>query len=255
MRFTISLTGNSAGEQIMETSQLVIGEWTHVAVTLLGNTGTLYVNGAAVDSRPITIDPSAFNPINNYLGKSQYNDALFDGLIDDFRVYNRGLLASEVAALAVPPPAVIVPDPSFAGWAAAVAFPPGQSGPNADAEGDGVCNFFEYLVGSDPLLAGPNLLPQGEIRSGVVLGGAAVPTKNYLSFQVRVRKNRPGVTLAAEAASTIEGLEAPGATAHAIQAGAPVSDGSYEIFTYYYDVAIEDSPAGAGFMRFRGNLN
>ncbi|MES2572864.1 MAG: LamG-like jellyroll fold domain-containing protein, partial [Verrucomicrobiota bacterium] len=62
LRFTISVNAQ-AGEQILETSQLVVGEWTHVAVTLVGNTGTLYVNGAAVDSRPIMLDPASFSPI------------------------------------------------------------------------------------------------------------------------------------------------------------------------------------------------
>ena len=69
-----------------------------------------------------------------------------------------------------------------------------------------------------------------------------------------MRKNRPGVTLIPEAAATPGGLALPAAATHAIQAGAPVSDGSYEVFTYYYDTAIEDAPAG-GFMRLRATLN
>ncbi|MEO7319791.1 MAG: LamG-like jellyroll fold domain-containing protein [Chthoniobacteraceae bacterium] len=254
MRFTISINGNAAGaEQILETSPLVIGEWTHVAVTLVGNTGTLYVNGAAVDSRTITIDPAAFNPINNYLGKAQFPDPLFNGLIDDFRVYNRGLAAVEISALAIPPAAIIVPDPSFAAWAAAITFPGGQSGPDADAERDGISNFFEYLFGSDPLTAGPSLLPQLQVRTGASLGGAAIPGKTYLSFQARVRKNRPGVTLSPQAGAAISDLALPAAATHAIQSGSPVSDGNYEIFTYYYDTPIEDVPAG--FLRFRAVLN
>ena len=257
MRFTISISGNSAAsEQILETAPPPVGEWTHVAVTLTGNTGTLYVNGAAVDSRTITIHPSAFNPVNNYLGKAQFaTDPLFNGLIDDFRVYGRGLSAAEISALAVPPAPTLVPDPSFAAWAAGIAFPGGQSGAAADPDGDGIANFFEWLFGSDPLVVGTNLLPQVQVRSGTALGGAANPAKTYLSFQARVRKNRPGVTLIPEAASTLGGLALPAAATHAIPTGPPVSDGSYEIFTYYYDTAIEDSPAGAGFMRFRATLN
>jgi hypothetical protein len=39
----------------------------------------------------------------NYIGKSQWNDPYFDGLIDDFRIYNRALSASEIYELADPP--------------------------------------------------------------------------------------------------------------------------------------------------------
>ncbi len=100
LRFTISINGNSAGsEQILETSPLVIGEWTHLAITLVGNTGTIHVNGAAAASGAITVDPAALNSVNNYLGKAQFAaDPLFNGLIDDFRIYNRGLAAPEIAA-------------------------------------------------------------------------------------------------------------------------------------------------------------
>ena len=256
VRFTISINGNGAGnEQVLDAAPLPVGEWTHLAVTLVGNTGTLYVNGAAAASGPITIDPAAFNPVNNYLGKAQFAaDPLFNGLIDDFRVYNRGLAAAEIAALASPPAATLVADPSFAAWVAGLTFPGGQSGATDDPDGDGVPNFYEYLLGSNPLTAGPSLLPQFQVRTGAALGGAAVVGKNYLSFQARVRKNRPGVTLIPEAAATLGGLALPAAATHAIQAGAPVSDGTYEVFTYYYDTAIEDAPTG-GFMRLRATLN
>lgn len=249
------LNSAGTGQVLVAPSALPVGEWTHVAVTLTGSTGTLYVNGAAVTSGPITLHPSAIAQTANYLGKSQYPaDPLFNGTIDDFRIYSRGLAAAEIASLASPPAATLVPDPSFAAWAAGLTFPGGQSGATDDPDGDGVLNFYEYLLGSNPLTAGPSLLPQFQVRTGAALGGAAVVGKNYLSFQARVRKNRPGVTLIPEAAPTLGGLALPAAATHAIQTGAPVNDGSYEIFTYYYDTAIEDAPAG-GFMRLRATLN
>lgn len=248
LRFAIKNSGN---EQIVETAVLPVGEWTHVAVTLIGNTGTLYVNGAAVDSRPITIDPSAFAPIHNYLGKSQFNsDPLFTGSIDDFRVYNRGLSPSEIAALAVPPAATIVPDPSFEGWAAGFAIPTGQAGPQDDPDRDGVLNLLEYLSGSHPLVASADAMPQIRMMSAAELGlGDSGAT--YLTLQARVRKQRPGITLVPEAAASVEGLATPEAASHARQALPPLSDGEFEIFTYYYDVALEDSPRGMGVIRLR----
>jgi hypothetical protein len=97
MRFAIT---NSGGEQVINTSTLTANQWVHVAVTLKGATGTLYVNGSpAAFNTAITIRPADFNPVRNYIGQSQWPDPLFNGLIDDFRIYNRALSASEIAAV------------------------------------------------------------------------------------------------------------------------------------------------------------
>jgi hypothetical protein len=92
----------NGSEQFVEAPGLAAGTWTHVAVTLSGNTATLYVNGSAVASNPaVTINPSDFKPGANFIGKSQWaGDALFNGRIDEFRVYNHALAAGAVAALA-----------------------------------------------------------------------------------------------------------------------------------------------------------
>jgi hypothetical protein len=98
LRFTIK---SGSGEQIVQTaSQLTSGQWVHLAVTLGGNTATLYVNGtAAATNTSVTINPSDFNPAYNYIGDSQFiSDPLFNGRIDDFRIYNFALTAGQVAA-------------------------------------------------------------------------------------------------------------------------------------------------------------
>ena len=251
LRFTITTNGNSAAaEQRLEAPPLPIGEWSHVAVTLIGTTGTLYVNGATVATGTITLDPSSVAPTKNYLGKSQFTgDAMFNGMIDDFRIYNRGLSASEVKSLAVPVDAVIVPGGTYEAWAAGIPFPEGQSGGDADPDGDGVNNLMEYVLGSAPLTPGAEGLPNARIRTAAELGESAVAGKTYLSFSMRVRKVRPGVTLTPEASDTIEGLALPVAASQAIQAGPPVADGDYETYTWFYPVAIEDAPTG--FMRLR----
>lgn len=251
-RFAIK---NGGAEQTLDISPLPVGEWVHVAVTLGANSGKLYVNGALASTAAITITPANFNPTLNYLGKSQYPaDPLFNGTIDDFRIYNRVLSAAEVAALAMPNFGIasggIVPATiPFVSWAFQYSFPNGQSGINADPDGDGISNLLEYLFDTNPLTPNSNLLPKGEMKLGSAIGLAGSPNKHYLSFQARVRKDRSGVTLVPQAAATIAGLSAPGAAANVIQAGAPVSDGAFDVFTYYCATAMEDSPEGKAFMR------
>ncbi len=101
LRFVISTTSYSS-EQRLETTQLATGQWVHVAVTLDGNVGRLYVGGVQRDtSSSITINPSDFNPTINYIGDSQWSpDPLFNGRVDDFRIYNYALSAADIATLA-----------------------------------------------------------------------------------------------------------------------------------------------------------
>lgn len=98
LRFAIK---NGGSEQIVETAtQLAAGTWVHVAVTLNGNTGTLYVNGTpAATSNSITINPSDFQPAVNYIGKSQWPDPLFDGMLDDVFVAGRALSGAQISEL------------------------------------------------------------------------------------------------------------------------------------------------------------
>jgi hypothetical protein len=98
MRFAIT-TGGGNAEQILETTALPAGEWVHLAVTLGGNTGILYVNGEPRVAGQILLDPSDISPVNNYIGKSQWPDPLLNGLIDDFRIYDFALDMSQVADL------------------------------------------------------------------------------------------------------------------------------------------------------------
>ena len=95
MRFAFN---NGKGEQVADAPSPPIGTWVHVAVTLSGDTSTLYVNSSPVATKVAAINPTGFDfrPVNNYIGKSQFADPLFNGRIDDFRIYSYPLTASQV---------------------------------------------------------------------------------------------------------------------------------------------------------------
>lgn len=64
----------------------------HSAFTPQGSNGTmtLYVNGARVGTAGVhpDIDIRTFADVNNWLGRSQWPDPLFDGSYDEFRIYH-----------------------------------------------------------------------------------------------------------------------------------------------------------------------
>ena len=114
LRFGITTSGAGGEMPIDGPFALSVGVWQHLAVTLKGNMGILYLNGVPVGTNSsMTINPSSLgNTANNYIGKSQYSaDPYFNGSIDEFRVYSRALSAREVAATeALGPDQVLSPD-------------------------------------------------------------------------------------------------------------------------------------------------
>ncbi|MBW5448850.1 hypothetical protein GE107_22675 [Cohnella sp. CFH 77786] len=97
IRFAIK-NNNSAEQQIDGTSALPTGGWHHVAVTLNGATGILYVDGIEVGrNSAMTIKPSDLgSTTQNWIGRSQFNDPYLNGKVDDFRIYNRAINAAEI---------------------------------------------------------------------------------------------------------------------------------------------------------------
>lgn len=102
VRYAITTGGSGAEQRINASSALATGVWKHVTVTLSGSTGILYVDGVEVGrNSSMTLKPSSLGNTNlNYIGRSQYADPYLDGQVDDFRIYNRALSASEIQSLA-----------------------------------------------------------------------------------------------------------------------------------------------------------
>ncbi|SNB47458.1 DUF2341 domain-containing protein [Geobacter sp. DSM 9736] len=83
-----------------------LNAWNHIAVTVNGTAVTLYMNGQAV-SGVLTYQPS-FQSKNLSIGSTDYTPGrLFNGYIDEVRIYNRALTAAEIASrYATVPPVV-----------------------------------------------------------------------------------------------------------------------------------------------------
>lgn len=79
---------------------LTINQWVHLSVVVRENYMTLYVNGQVVGTTfGINSSPADFPAVNNYIGKSQFNDPYFNGRVDDFRVYGKAMNGEEVYAI------------------------------------------------------------------------------------------------------------------------------------------------------------
>lgn len=97
LRFVVNDGTREVG---LEAPALTIGAWTHVAIMIDSSSAQMYVNGALVaETMQILSSPAVIQPCLNYLGRSQFNDPLFQGSIDDFRIYNYALPEDELAGL------------------------------------------------------------------------------------------------------------------------------------------------------------
>lgn len=123
-RLRFGITTNSAGgeQQITGTSALTTNVWHHVAVTLNGSTGTLYLNGVVVGvTNNMTLRPATLGiTTNNFFGRSQWPDPYLNGALDEFRIHSVALSASEISATyALGPDEVLSTDSPAMGFNAA----------------------------------------------------------------------------------------------------------------------------------------
>lgn len=97
LRFSIK---NGGAEQRLDASSLPEGEWAHMAVTLGESGARMFLNGKLVDeSSDIKIQLVDFRPVLNYIGRGISEVPMFNGKVDDFRIYNYELTTEEIAEL------------------------------------------------------------------------------------------------------------------------------------------------------------
>jgi hypothetical protein len=104
VRYAIS-TVHGYNEQVINgNAVLPTGRWVHMAVTLSGGLGTLYVDGviAGVNSQMTLAPFDLGETTQNWLGRSQFpNDPDLQGRVEDFRIYSGAFTAAEIATLAL----------------------------------------------------------------------------------------------------------------------------------------------------------
>jgi hypothetical protein len=154
-------TPGGAGDVLSGPGTLPLNTWSHVAVTLSGNTGTLYVDGQPVaTSTNMTVTPADLGNTNqNWIGRSQFiADPYLAATVDDFQIYDHALSAAEIATLAGGQPG--------AGNVASYKFDEASGATAVDSSGNGrngtiigVGNFSTPLW--QPLPDGPITVPAG----------------------------------------------------------------------------------------------
>jgi len=181
LRFAITTGGGGAEQQLTGGGQLPLNTASHVAVTLSGTTGTLYLNGNPVATSPnMTLHPSSLgSTTQNWIGRSQYPDPFLNATVDDFNIYGRALSAAEVAALAGGEPgAGDVADYKFDENGGATAIDSSGSGRNAMIVSPGTA-----ATASTPLW---QPLPDGPIVTAPA-GSTNVPVTSVAGFMVGQR--------------------------------------------------------------------
>ncbi|MFF6978584.1 beta-L-arabinofuranosidase domain-containing protein [Streptomyces sp. NPDC008343] len=101
-RFAITANGPGGEQGLDGTAALPLDQWSHLAVTIAGGTGTLYVNGTAVArNSAMSLTPAALGALtNNWLGRSNFaTDPVFAGAYDEFNIWSRALTAAEITQL------------------------------------------------------------------------------------------------------------------------------------------------------------
>jgi len=97
--YCIGITGDDGTGYVTGTVPVNDGEWHHIVGVYDGSTISLYTDGVLDASQPASGTINTNDHPVWISGRATRTDRWWNGLIDDVRVYNRGLSAEEVLAL------------------------------------------------------------------------------------------------------------------------------------------------------------
>ncbi len=85
------------GTQFSANQTIPLNTWTHIAATLNGTTGTIFINGNASGTHTFTTPPVNIIRNNCYIGKSNWGgDPNSDAIFDELRIWNTAKTAIEI---------------------------------------------------------------------------------------------------------------------------------------------------------------
>jgi hypothetical protein len=156
--------GGGAGAPTYIADTPPVGQWQHVAFSHNGTTVTIYVNGVRIGSADIPLGDGVDAPLNiGTLSLFGIGDAVFNGIIDDVKIFNNAISEAEVqqAMLATSKVQAFSPKPKNNAvdvlYDVTLSWKPGAF---ADTHNVYLGTDFEEVDNADlssPLLVGPSL--------------------------------------------------------------------------------------------------
>jgi hypothetical protein len=101
-RPNLSIYRAGVGNGLTANEALPLNRWTHVAAVHRSGTAFLYFDGRLVGSAAMH-RPAAVSRQFSYIGKSNWGEGRFNGMIDEVRIWNRAVSTAELIAQAYPP--------------------------------------------------------------------------------------------------------------------------------------------------------
>ncbi|MGE3166754.1 MAG: LamG-like jellyroll fold domain-containing protein [Planctomycetota bacterium] len=95
--------GSNTKTLVAAGAQLAVGTWAHIALTYDGSTIAVYQNGVLVGSAAKTGGLGTNPAVSVWVGDNPGGGKTFDGIIDEVRLYDRALAASEIQSVANAP--------------------------------------------------------------------------------------------------------------------------------------------------------
>ncbi len=107
----VTILGQTQGEWFdYRPDSIETNQWYFTAAVFKADTFRFYLNNKMIiEEDTINVNPSDFQPVGaseNYIGKSHWPDATFNGRIDDLRIYNTALSTAEILDLYGPVTAI-----------------------------------------------------------------------------------------------------------------------------------------------------
>ena len=95
----ITTPNSGSDNNIMSNTVIGLGSWNHLAGSLSGTTGSLYLNAnlVATGTQPV---PISVTRSYCYIGLSYYTgDGVLNSYVDDITIFNRALTATEITSV------------------------------------------------------------------------------------------------------------------------------------------------------------